>query len=59
MSEAGSPVAFDLRGKRTWVAGNRGMVGSAIVRRLTAEGCEILSVGREQVDLRRQGETED
>jgi len=59
MSEAGSPVAFDLRGKRTWVAGNRGMVGSAIVRRLAAEGCEILSVGRERVDLRRQAETED
>ncbi len=59
MSEAGPTVAFDLRGKRTWVAGNRGMVGSAIVRRLTAEGCEILSAGRERVDLRRQGETED
>ncbi len=59
MSEAGPPAAFDLRGKRTWVAGSRGMVGSAIVRRLAAEGCEILSVGRERVDLRRQAETED
>ena len=59
MSEAGSPAAFDLRGKRAWVAGDRGMVGSAIVRRLAAEGCEILSVGRARVDLRRQAETED
>ncbi len=59
MSEAGPPAAFDLRGKRAWVAGSRGMVGSAIVRRLAAEGCEILSVGRERVDLRRQAETED
>ncbi len=59
MSEAGPPASFDLRGKRAWVAGSRGMVGSAIVRRLAAEGCEMLSVGRERVDLRRQAETED
>ena len=35
------------------------MVGSAIVRRLAGEGCEILTVGRGQVDLRRQQPTED
>ncbi|MDN5869440.1 MAG: GDP-L-fucose synthase [Nitrococcus sp.] len=43
-----------LSGKRVWVAGHRGMVGGALVRRLEREGCEILTVGREQVDLRRQ-----
>ncbi|MTJ82161.1 MAG: GDP-L-fucose synthase [Telmatospirillum sp.] len=46
--------AFDLSGKRVWVAGHRGMVGSAIVRRLSREPCGVLTVGREEVDLRRQ-----
>jgi GDP-L-fucose synthase len=36
------------------VAGHRGMAGSAIVRRLAREDCEILKVAREEVDLRRQ-----
>ena len=35
------------------------MVGSAIVRRLAGEGCEVLTAGRGQVDLRRQQPTED
>ncbi len=51
--------AFPLAGKRIWVAGHRGMVGAAIVRRLGAEDCEILTAGRETVDLRRQAEVED
>jgi GDP-L-fucose synthase len=51
--------AFALSGKRVWVAGHRGMVGSAIVRRLARENCEILTVGREALDLRRQHEVED
>lgn len=50
---------FSLDGKRVWVAGHRGMAGSAIVRRLEREPCEILTVGRESVDLRRQAEVED
>ncbi|MDA0653305.1 MAG: GDP-L-fucose synthase [Proteobacteria bacterium] len=45
---------YDLKGKRVWVAGHRGMVGSAIVRRLANEQCEVISVGRDAVDLRRQ-----
>jgi GDP-L-fucose synthase len=45
---------FDTAGKRIWVAGHRGMVGSAIVRRLADERCTILTVGREEVDLTRQ-----
>jgi GDP-L-fucose synthase len=49
---------FSLKGKRVWVAGHRGMVGSAIVRRLASEQCEILIVGRDEVDLKRQAETE-
>lgn len=54
-----SSQAFDLTGKRVWVAGHRGMAGSAVVRRLQSEDCEILTVGRERVDLRRQSEVED
>ncbi len=50
---------FALKGRRVFVAGHRGMVGSAIVRRLAGEGCEVLTVGRSQVDLRRQQPTED
>ncbi len=49
---------YDLSGKRVYVAGHRGMVGSALVRRLEAEDCEVLSVGREEVDLRRQADVE-
>jgi GDP-L-fucose synthase len=49
---------FDTTGKRIWVAGHRGMVGAAVVRRLKAADCEILTVGREQVDLTRQSEVE-
>ena len=54
-----SAPLFDLRGKRVWVAGHKGMAGSAIVRRLASESCEILTVDRKSVDLRRQQETED
>ncbi|MNQ43999.1 GDP-L-fucose synthase [compost metagenome] len=46
-----SEVVFPLKGKRVWVAGHRGMVGSAIVRRLQREDCEILSATRAEVDL--------
>ncbi|MGE0095213.1 MAG: GDP-L-fucose synthase family protein [Alphaproteobacteria bacterium] len=49
---------FTLAGKRVWVAGHRGMVGSAVVRRLAREKCEILTVGRKEVDLRRQDQVE-
>lgn len=51
-------VIFPLEGKRVWVAGHRGMVGSAIVRRLASEGCEILTAGREVLDLERQSAVE-
>lgn len=45
---------YDMRGKRVWVAGHKGMVGSAIVRRLEREDCEILTVDRSALDLRDQ-----
>jgi len=40
--------------RRIWVAGHRGMVGSAILRRLAKEDVEILTVDRLNVDLREQ-----
>jgi GDP-L-fucose synthase len=43
---------YELAGKRVWVAGHRGLVGSAIVRRLEQEDCEILTVPRSKCDLR-------
>lgn len=45
---------YPLKGKRIWVAGHKGMVGSALVRRLQSENCEIVTVGRESLDLRDQ-----
>jgi GDP-L-fucose synthase len=45
---------FELKEKRVWVAGHNGMVGSALMRRLERENCDILTVGRQRVDLRDQ-----
>jgi GDP-L-fucose synthase len=53
-----APVIFPLAGKRVWVAGHRGMVGSALVRRLERETCTLLTVDRATLDLRRQAEVE-
>lgn len=53
-----SPIVFPLAGARVFVAGHRGMVGGALLRRLAREDCEILTVGRAELDLRRQAETE-
>ncbi len=50
--------SYNLKGKRVWVAGHTGMVGSAITRRLKAEDCEILTVGRKDLDLTRQADVE-
>jgi len=42
----------EIAGKRVYVAGHRGMVGGAIVRRLAREDCTILAADRSEVDLR-------
>ena len=49
---------FSLKGKRVWVAGHRGMVGAALVRRLASEDCDLVFADRASVDLRRQAEVE-
>jgi GDP-L-fucose synthase len=51
-------VRFDLAGKRVFVAGHNGMAGSAIVRRLRQEPCDILVADRRELDLTRQEPTE-
>ena len=53
---AADAIMFDLSGKRVWVAGERGMVGRAIVRRLAGEGCTIVSP-EARIDLRDQAAT--
>ena len=50
---------FPLDGKRVWVAGHKGMAGSAIVRRLQQENCTIVTVTRQEVDLLRQSQVEE
>lgn len=52
-----SEARFPLAGKRVFVAGHRGMVGSALVRRLASEDCTVLTVGREALDLLDQAAT--
>ena len=42
----------EITGKRVFVAGHRGMVGSAIVRRLAREDCTIVTAARDELDLR-------
>jgi len=49
---------FSLTGQKVFVAGHRGMVGSAIVRRLQREDCAILTAGRDELDLRCQAAVE-
>ena len=52
------PLLFDLRDKRVYVAGHTGLAGSAIMRRLASEGCEVLTAGHATLDLTKQEPTE-
>ena len=56
--EPANNTPYKLAGKRVWVAGHKGLVGSALVRRLNHEKCEIMTIGREDLDLRRQADLE-
>lgn len=49
-----APLPFELADKKVFVAGHRGMVGSALVRRLARENVDLLTAGRDAVDLRNQ-----
>jgi GDP-L-fucose synthase len=48
-----------LTGRRVWVAGHRGMVGSALTRALAREDVQLLTATHDELDLRRQAETEE
>ena len=56
MAEA--PILFPLADRRVYVAGHRGMVGSALVRRLARSGAHVLTATHQDLDLRRQDATE-
>ncbi|WP_315899603.1 GDP-L-fucose synthase [Qipengyuania gaetbuli] len=51
-------LSYPLEGKRVYVSGHLGMVGSAIVRRLESENCEVVVADR-SVDLREQAQVRD
>ena len=55
---AHAPNYYNLANKRVYVAGHRGLVGGALLRRLEGERCTILTAGRAEVDLRRQNQVE-
>lgn len=48
---------YDLAGKRVFVAGHRGMVGSAVVRRLASDNCIVLTADRRELDLTKEEPT--
>ena len=50
-------MKYSLRGKRVYIAGHRGMVGSALQRRLESEDCELVTAPRAKLDLRNQAAT--
>lgn len=52
------PDHFTFEGKRVAVLGHRGMVGSAILRRMKRENCELVTAGRDVMDMRRQNQVE-
>jgi GDP-L-fucose synthase len=52
-------MTYDLSDKNIWVAGHRGMVGSAVCRQLENEDCNIIKAGRGEVNLVNQAEVND
>jgi len=46
-----------MSGRRIWVAGHTGMVGSAVARCLARDGAEVLTIGHAARDLRDQAAT--
>ncbi|MFT7510311.1 MAG: GDP-L-fucose synthase, partial [Sulfitobacter sp.] len=52
-------MSFDLSGKSVFVAGHRGMVGGALVRRLANEPCDVITATRAELDLTNQAAVRD
>ena len=53
MATTSDPL-YPLAGKRVWVSGHAGMVGQALMRRLSQEDCKALTVARSELDRRRR-----
>lgn len=51
-------TAYRLTGKRVWVGGHAGMVGSALLRRLEREDVMLITADRRELDLRNQEQVE-
>lgn len=51
-------MSYEITGKRVWVAGHRGMVGGALMRRLAKERCTLLTADHGALDLTRQDAVE-
>jgi GDP-L-fucose synthase len=51
-----SSTTFELAGRRLFIAGHRGMVGAALVRRLSSEPVEMLTASRQELDLTQQND---
>jgi GDP-L-fucose synthase len=59
MRMAEAPVLFPIAGRKVYVAGHRGMVGSALVRQLERHGANVVTATRRELDLRQQQATLD
>ncbi|MDG1216229.1 MAG: GDP-L-fucose synthase [Luminiphilus sp.] len=51
-------MVYDLTNKKIWIAGHKGMVGGALVRRLANESCEVITADRKTLDLSQQTDVE-
>ena len=45
---------FQMENTKVWIAGHRGLVGGAIAKRLSRENCTIVTIDRDELDLRDQ-----
>ena len=48
--------SFSFAGKKTWITGHRGMLGSALIRSLNKEGADLLVASSKELDLRNQSD---
>lgn len=51
--------SFTFAGKKTWITGHRGMLGSALIRSLNKEGADLLVASSQELDLRNKSEVLD